>query len=216
MAVQRVYVSGQIAPFSPGAGKTEALTELLRAGVLCNEAMAEEGAKAKILGDPVDTALLRAAEQAELNIGEERAAHPKIDEIPFSSERKMMTTIAGSVFRTLVAYSLIFWVGLEWGGLTYARTMLFTSIVLHAFTRVLVVRQLDDLSLWSNPALLWSYAATVGLQLLALYTPLREFFGVVPLDGRAWGVMVSVLIASSLAGIYMTRWILKRVPLWEA
>jgi Ca2+-transporting ATPase len=99
---------------------------------------------------------------------------------------------------------------------TYARTMLFTSIVLHAFTRVMVVRQFDRLSLWSNKALLVSYAAAVGLQLLALYTPLATLFGTVPLDARAWAVMIPVVAGSSLWGVYMTRWILKRLPLWEA
>jgi len=130
--------------------------------------------------------------------------------------KAIYATIAGSIFRTLIAYGLIFWVGLRFGGVTYARTMLFTSIVLHAFTRVMVVRQLDNLSLWSNKTLLWSYAAAVGLQLLALYTPLRQVFGIVPLDWRAWAVMIPVVAGSSLAGVYMTRWILKRVPLWEA
>jgi Ca2+-transporting ATPase len=123
-------------------------------------------------------------------------------------------TIVGSIFRTLIAYGLIFWVGLQLGGLTYARTMLFTSIVLHAFTRVMVVRQLDDLSIWSNRALLVSYAVAVGLQLLALYTPLRNLFGVVALDWRAWLVMIPVTAGSSVFGVYMTRWILKLVPLW--
>ena len=128
--------------------------------------------------------------------------------------RAIYATIAGSIFRTLIAYGVIFWLGLKLGGVQYARTMLFTSIVLHAFTRVLVVRQLDDLSIWSNRALLWSYAAALGLQMLALYTPLREVFGVVPLDPRAWSVMIPVVILSSIAGVTMTRWILKRIPLW--
>ncbi len=129
--------------------------------------------------------------------------------------KAIYATIAGSIFRTLIAYGLLFWVGLRLGGVTYARTMLFTGIVLHAFTRVMVVRQLDDLPLWSNPTLLWSYAAAVGLQLLALYTPLRNLFGVVPLHWHAWAVMIPVVAGSSLAGVYMTRWILKLVPLWE-
>jgi len=129
--------------------------------------------------------------------------------------RSIYATIGGSIFRTLIAYSLIFWVGLQFGDVTYARTMLFTSIVLHAFTRVMVVRQMDSLSLWSNRTLLWSYVAAVGLQLVALYTPLRDVFGIVPLDWRAWAVMLPVVAGSSLAGIYMTRWILKLVPLWE-
>jgi hypothetical protein len=38
----------------------------------------------------------------------------------------------------------------------------------------------------------------------------------VPLDWQAWAVMVTVVAGSSLAGVYMTRWILKRVPLWES
>jgi Ca2+-transporting ATPase len=129
--------------------------------------------------------------------------------------KAIYATIAGSIFRTLIAYGLIFWVGLQFGGVTYARSMLFTSIVLHAFTRVMVVRQMDSLSLWSNRALLISYAIAVGLQLLALYTPLRMLFGVVALDWRAWAVMVPVTVGSSFAGVYMTRWILKLFPLWE-
>jgi hypothetical protein len=64
--------------------------------------------------------------------------------------------------------------------------MLFTSIVLHAFTRVMVVRQLDNLSLWSTRFLLTSYGVAVGLQLPALYTPLRYLFGVVALDPEAY------------------------------
>jgi len=129
--------------------------------------------------------------------------------------KAIYATIVGSIFRTLIAYGLIFWVGLQFGGVTYARTMLFTSIVLHAFTRVMVVRQMDSLSLWSNRALLISYAVAVGLQLLALYTPLRSLFGVIPLDWRAWVVMIPVTAGSSLAGVYMTRWILKLFPMWE-
>jgi Ca2+-transporting ATPase len=129
--------------------------------------------------------------------------------------KAIYVTIAGSIFRTLIAYGLIFWIGLQFGGATYARTMLFTSIVLHAFTRVMVVRQMDSLSLWSNRALLISYAVAVGLQLLALYTPLRALFGVIPLDWRAWAVMVPVTAGSSFAGIYMTRWILRLFPLWD-
>jgi len=144
-----------------------------------------------------------------------RSCRPRRHDEPILN-KAVYATIAGSILRTLIAYGLIFWVGLRFGGVTYARTMLFTSIVLHAFTRVMVVRQLDNLSLWSNKALLWSYAIAVGLQLLVLYTPLRNLFGIVLLDWRAWAVMVPVVAGSSLTGEYMTRWILKLIPLWEA
>jgi Ca2+-transporting ATPase len=127
----------------------------------------------------------------------------------------LYATIAGSILRTFLAYGFLFWIGLRLGGLDYARTMLFTSIVLHAFTRIMVVRQLDNLSWRSNPTLLWSYLAAVGLQLLVLYTPVRDLFGVVPLDWRAWAVMLPVVVLSSIIGIFMTRWILRLLPLWR-
>jgi hypothetical protein len=44
---------------------------------------------------------------------------------------------------------------------------------------------------------------------------LGDVFGIVPLDWRAWVVMILVVAGSSLVGVYMTRWILKFVPLWE-
>jgi hypothetical protein len=76
-------------------------------------------------------------------------------------------------------------------------------------------RECAKLTIWSNRALLASYAVAVGLQLLAVYTPLRGLFGVIALDWRAWAVMLPVTIGSSFAGVYMTRWILKLIPLWD-
>jgi P-type Ca2+ transporter type 2C len=163
-----------------------------------------------IVTDVVPASAL-AADPAVPNIMERRPRHH--DE-PILN-KAIYATIVGSIFRTLIAYVFVFWVGLQLGGVAYARTMLFTSIVLHSFTRIMVVRQLDRLPLLSNRALLWSYGAAVGLQLLALYTPLSNLFGVIPLDWRAWAAMAPIVVASSLAGVYMTRWILKLMPLWK-
>jgi magnesium-transporting ATPase (P-type) len=70
-------------------------------------------------------------------------------------------------------------------------------------------------SIWSNKALRVSYAVAAGLQLLVLYTPLCNLFGVVPLDWRAWLVIILVTAGSSFFGVYMVRWVLKLVPLWD-
>jgi len=70
------------------------LQMLLQGGLLCNDAVLEEkGGKWMIKGDPTEGALVVAAVKAGLHQAEERVENPRIEEIPFSSERKRMTTI---------------------------------------------------------------------------------------------------------------------------
>jgi magnesium-transporting ATPase (P-type) len=77
-----------------GAGATnpEAIVELLRAGVLCNDAPSNVGAGAS-LGDPTETALLAAAELCGVDPVRERAAKPRVAAIPFDAERRLMATL---------------------------------------------------------------------------------------------------------------------------
>lgn len=62
---------------------------ILRIGYLCNNAtLVFENKEYKIRGDPTEGALIVAAKKAKININERR-----IDEIPFNSNRKMMSVI---------------------------------------------------------------------------------------------------------------------------
>jgi len=62
---------------------------LLTASVLCNDSQfSSEGV---LIGDPTETCLLRAANDAGINILKIREDYPRIDEIPFSSETKLMS-----------------------------------------------------------------------------------------------------------------------------
>jgi magnesium-transporting ATPase (P-type) len=70
------------------------MSELLRAGLLCNDARlvhAEHGWS--IIGDPTEAALVVVAEKGGLRHEQETAHLPRLEEIPFSSERKRMTTV---------------------------------------------------------------------------------------------------------------------------
>ena len=64
---------------------------VLRAGVLCNDA--ELGADGSLLGDPTETALLRAAVEAGLDVGAERAVAARIAVLPFDASIKLMATL---------------------------------------------------------------------------------------------------------------------------
>ena len=76
--------------FPPG------LTELLTAGVLCNDATIDAGSDAedcRATGDPTEVALVTLAMKAQLDPAEVRSASPRVDEHPFDSETKRMATV---------------------------------------------------------------------------------------------------------------------------
>ena len=67
---------------------------LLQGGLLCSDSILEEKeGKWIIKGDPTEGALVVAAVKAGFHETEMRLENPRIEEIPFSSERKRMTTI---------------------------------------------------------------------------------------------------------------------------
>jgi P-type Ca2+ transporter type 2C len=74
--------------------ETTALTELLRAGLLCNDArLVQSEGDWRIVGDPTEGALVVLAEKAGLHHRQEAGRSPRVFEFPFSSERKRMTTL---------------------------------------------------------------------------------------------------------------------------
>ena len=70
---------------------SKSLQTILKIGALCNDA--EFDKKKKVIGDPTEAALLVSAEKAGLSRTRIEQEESRVDEISFSSERKMMTTI---------------------------------------------------------------------------------------------------------------------------
>ena len=77
------------AAWTPDAG--EEPRELLLASVLCNDASLARG-DGEAVGDPTETALLEYAAARGIDVDEARAAHPRLDALPFDSGRKLMAT----------------------------------------------------------------------------------------------------------------------------
>ncbi|MCJ7561060.1 cation-translocating P-type ATPase, partial [Candidatus Bathyarchaeota archaeon] len=90
------------------AAKPEADAELLlKIGTLCNNAQLrkkENDNSWEIFGDPTEGALIVAADKAELGREELEEVYPRIREIPFTSERKRMTTLHKTPQNEVVAY----------------------------------------------------------------------------------------------------------------
>ena len=123
MTVRRVFVDGQLldltgAGYEPAGAVLDAgrsvepppsLRELLRAGVLASDAqlVSREG-RWHVQGDPTEGALVVAARKVGFNPAELNEQEPRVAEIPFTSERRRMTTLHTTTSGQLagsVAYS---------------------------------------------------------------------------------------------------------------
>ncbi len=74
----------------------ESLKTLLKVAVLCNDSGLEQDTQTKkwlVKGDPTEGALVVAAEKAGVSKEDLDEQEPRVFEVPFSSERKRMTTI---------------------------------------------------------------------------------------------------------------------------
>jgi Ca2+-transporting ATPase len=106
MTARRVFVGGQVmevggagyAPtgsFNPPVPPNhKAAHLLLTGGILCSDAvLKEEDGRWFVKGDPTEGALVVLAAKAGVRQEECRLHAPRVEELPFSSERKRMTTI---------------------------------------------------------------------------------------------------------------------------
>ena len=121
MTVRQVFVAGQLLEVS-GAGYEPSgqfssegtrveppgpLKRLLQAAALASDAhlvRSESEGRWQVQGDPTEGALVVAAAKAGLNKSDLDAQFPRVDEIPFSSETKRMTTLHAEPAGT-VAYA---------------------------------------------------------------------------------------------------------------
>lgn len=86
-----IHVSGTgYAPKGTFSDTSESLESLLKIGVLCNHAHITE--TGEMIGDPTEGCLLVSAQKAGFNL-DSFADYEYVDEIPFDSTRKMMTSI---------------------------------------------------------------------------------------------------------------------------
>ncbi len=93
MTLRRAYVGGKMIDLN-GEQPESGLAQLLRMAGLCTDAtVTEENGKEIAIGDPTETAILSYLRR----IGTEKSAllmdMPLIGEIPFDSDRKLMTTV---------------------------------------------------------------------------------------------------------------------------
>ena len=88
MTVTHIYAAGKLSDTSVPAPITD---ELLKMSVLANDAVL--GTDGQSIGDPTETALIDAGVKHSMDKNALDAELPRVAEIPFDSERKLMTTV---------------------------------------------------------------------------------------------------------------------------
>lgn len=90
MTVQKVFTMGKIWDAEEAEMTASPLKALIEESVLCNDGAIHEGTQ---VGDPTETALLAFCRKAGGEEDAVRAAYPRLQEIPFDSDRKLMSTL---------------------------------------------------------------------------------------------------------------------------
>lgn len=90
MTVRRVVCDGHIITADDTNMENVGEKQLVIASVLCNDSSCRDGVD---IGDPTETALIHFAHKAGLSDTEIRENYKRISEIPFDSDRKLMSTL---------------------------------------------------------------------------------------------------------------------------
>ena len=90
MTVQKAFTIGKVWEAEGADAEVSPLKELIEHSVLCNDGAINGEAQ---VGDPTETALLAFCRKAGSNENDVRNAYPRLKEIPFDSDRKLMSTL---------------------------------------------------------------------------------------------------------------------------
>lgn len=94
MTLTKAYVEGYLDPETISDHNSEGVKKLLMYGALCCDgSVVFHGDEAQHIGDPTETAIVLAAHQNGMPKDELNRKYPRLAEIPFDSDRKLMTTV---------------------------------------------------------------------------------------------------------------------------
>ncbi|MDR1939287.1 MAG: cation-translocating P-type ATPase [Clostridiales bacterium] len=94
MTLKKAYLSGGDGAEDISSDNSEAVKKLLTYAVLCcNGSVSYEDGKEILVGDPTETSIVSAALNNDLSKDALNEKYPRIAELPFDSDRKLMTSV---------------------------------------------------------------------------------------------------------------------------
>lgn len=90
MTVEYYYINGKSISADELDASNPVHKQLLRLSILCNDSTNEDGQE---IGDPTETAMINLGDKMGVPAKRVRAAYPRLSEVPFDSDRKLMSTL---------------------------------------------------------------------------------------------------------------------------
>ena len=90
MTVEHYYLDGKDVPADQVDPENPLHKQMLRLSILCNDSTNIDGQE---IGDPTETALINIGDKVGVPAQRVRNAYPRLSEIPFDSDRKLMSTL---------------------------------------------------------------------------------------------------------------------------
>ena len=90
MTVKKLYAGGEVISADGADFTRTAQRDLLRSALLCSDATVNEAGE---VGDPTETALVRLGAGYGFDAEASRKKYPRLAELPFDSDRKLMSTV---------------------------------------------------------------------------------------------------------------------------
>ncbi|MBI4210916.1 MAG: cation-transporting P-type ATPase [Candidatus Diapherotrites archaeon] len=153
-----------------------------------------------------------------LALGADRPRPGVMKEPPRKSGAQIISTELGTLMLAVSAIITVIVLALFYyslpRGLAFAQTMVFTSLVVYEFVRIVAIKRQEGTGIFSNKWLIVALAISMSLQLAILYGPLSSAFGTIPLAPNDWlaiilggaiGYFLSMAATRIVVGMAMRR-----------
>ena len=148
-----------------------------------------------------------------ISLGVDKYPEKIMEQKPYGKGEKLLNkriellTLFISIKKVGLIFGLYFIAFKYTNSIILAQTIAFTWLVLSHFVRIAALRFDEGLPLLYNKYVVGSILGVVFAHLIIVYTPLREFFGIVKIDLIFWALLITFVLVGILLARLLTAFV---------